>query len=89
MLSYTHNNDLVDGNHTIGHINNDMTSSTSSIVHYHLLNCDINEIELMEQDYEIKNNEYLSFSSSAPTIIYTDDLEKKSNRWELDLSIHK
>jgi hypothetical protein len=57
-----------------------MTSSMSSIVHYHLLNCDINENELMKQNHELENSEYLSFSSSAPTIIYTNDVENKSNR---------
>ncbi len=61
-------------------MNNDMTSSMSSIVHYHLLNCVTDENEIMEQSHEIDNDEYLSVSSSFPTIIYTNDLEHKSSR---------
>lgn len=57
-----------------------MTSSMSSIVHYHLLNCDINDNESLEEDLQIETNEYLSLSSSAPSIICTNDFENNSNR---------
>jgi len=41
----------------------------SSLTHYQLLNCDIDEDEIMEQHHEKHKNDYSHFSSSAPTII--------------------
>ncbi len=86
MLSCTHNDDLADGNCIITHANNHMTSSMSSVVHYDLLNCDTNE--MMEQDHEVENNEYFSLSSSIPTIVYTNDFNDESIRWESLSSIY-
>jgi len=77
---YTQKNYSVDGNHTITRTNNEMTSSMSSIIHYHLLPYDINKRKSMEQDHEIVNDEYFSFSSSAPTINNINDFVDKSNR---------
>ncbi len=97
LLSYTHNAVLVDGNFTIAGINDKMTSSLSSVVHYHLLNCDIIEDEMIKEDQNVKKDEYPSLSASAPTIIFTDDFEDQRNRcellylsfllWDLDISV--
>jgi hypothetical protein len=72
LLSCTHNVDLVEVNCVITDINDKMTSSLSSVVHYRLLNRD-------------ENREYPSYSSSAPMIIYSDDSEDQSNRWGISL----
>jgi hypothetical protein len=80
LLSYIHNDYSVDENRITTFNNNDMTSSMSSIIRYHLLAGDFNESEMLKQEHDIENSEYLSFSSSAPAIIYTDDLTDIPNR---------
>jgi hypothetical protein len=62
--------------------NNDMSSSSLSSTQYHLLTCNINENQIMEQHHEKQKNDY---SSSAPTIISSNDLICESKRWELYL----
>jgi hypothetical protein len=45
----------------------------SSYTHYQLLNCDIDENQIMEQQHDEKpKNTYSYFSSSAPTILDSD-----------------
>ena len=44
----------------------------SSLTHYQLLNCDIDDDQIMEEDYKKQKNDYLHVSSSAPTILGTD-----------------